>query len=254
MKRNAFFLCLLFWPLTVFSTEPSGEGILQRSQSAYSSLTSFIGTATVKSDFVMDGSLFTQSAMAKVTFLSPDRIRIEGKDSGGKAFAIISDSGATWLSWEFKNRGAFEQADSLETAIASMTGVAIGAPTVIPSILLQLKWGFPFARSGIASLVGSENISGNDCYKVSVSQRQRTVTYWLDARSSLLRQMKEEQDEKQNAEMLRMIQKLAGEAVKEKGISLPKFEMTSMEVMHSFTIEAVNIPIDPQLFQDPTKK
>lgn len=132
MKRALFFICFLFCPISVFGAAFSGEQLLHRSQMAYASLTSYIGTTTVKTAHVMNGALFTQSAIAKVTFLSPDRIRIEGKDSSGRAFVIVSDAGAAWLSWEFKNRGAFEQAESLEMAVASMTGVASSAPTISP--------------------------------------------------------------------------------------------------------------------------
>ena len=253
MKRNLFFICLIFWPITVFGAEFSGEQLLQRSQTAYASLTSYIGTATVNSAHVMNGALFTQSAIAKVTFLSPDRIRIEGKDSGGRAFVIISDAGAAWVSWEFKNRGAFEQAENLEAAVASMTGVASGAPTIIPAALMKLKWGFPFAPLGSASAVARENISGIDCYKVSVSQPERKITYWVDTRSYLLRQMKDEQDEKQNVEMQKMIERQMGEALKQAGIPLSAVAITSMEVTHSFIIEGINVPIDPELFRDPTR-
>jgi len=254
MKPIAFLLCLLVWPMSVFSAELSGEALLERSRSAYAALTSYIGTSMVKNEHVMDGSLYTQSATAKVTFLSPDRIRIEGKDSGGRAFTIVSDAGVTWFSWEFKNRGAFEQVESLEIAVASLTGVAVAAPTVIPALLMNLKWGFAFARLGSASAVTRESVSGFDCYKVSISQPERTVTYWVDARSYLLRQMKEEQDENQTTEMQKMMQKLAGEALKQKGIQLPKFEIGSMEIFHSFMIDAINVPIEPRLFQDPTTK
>ena len=254
MNLTTLLVLLILWPMTVSSAELSGEALLERSKAAYASLTSYIGASKVKSEYVMNGALFTQSAMAKVTFLSPDRIRIEGKDSSGKAFTILSDAGFAWLSWEFKNRGVFEQAESLEMAVASITGVAAGAPSVIPAALMKFGWGSPFSRIGSVSEVVRDKVSGIDCYKVSVSQPERSITYWLDVRSYLLRQMKEEQDEKQTAEMQRMMQKLAGEALKEKGIPIPKFEMTSMAVVHSFTIDRINVPVDPQLFHDPTEK
>ena len=202
----------------------------------------------------MNGSLFSRSAMARVTFLSPDRIRIDGKDSGGSAFAIVSDGAITWVSWEVKNRGAFEPADSLENAIASMTGIANAAPTVIPSALLKLKWGFPFARSGGTSAVEKENIRGIDCYKVSVDQPEKKTTYWLDAKNYLLLQMKEEQDEQQTARMRKMMETHLAKTLQQEGIPLPKFNLTSLEIMHSFTIDGINIPVDPELFRIPTSK
>jgi hypothetical protein len=41
---------------------------------------------------------------------------------------------------------------------------------------------------------------------------------------------------------------------KGKGIQIPKFELASMSVVYSFTIDEVNMPVGPQLFQDATSK
>src|SRR5207237_10287699 len=106
---------------------------------------------------------------------------------------------------------------------------------------------------GSSSAVDWDNNSGIDCYTVSVSQTYRKITYWVDTRSYLLRQMKDEQDEKQNVEMQKMIERQMGEALKQAGIPLSAVAITSMEVTHSFIIEGINVSIDPELFRDPTR-
>jgi hypothetical protein len=190
-----------------------------------------------------------RTATARITFAAPGKIHIAGKDTAGHAYVIISDGNETWSSWAIKNKGAFEKARSVENAVAAKTGVAAQAPTTIPAALMHLNWGNPFARGRGGQVVGHEKIGGSDCYKVVADAATGKTTYWVDSKTFLLRQLKEEQDAKQLAQMHQRIQ----ESLKQAG--RPALSntstSTSREVVQSFAIEAINRPVDAKLFQKP---
>ena len=253
MKSSWLLFLLVLWAGGVSAADLTGDEILTKSENAYAALKSYVGTTTVKSNAVINDMHIAQTAMAKIVFSRPGKIRIEGKDTSGQAFTIVSDGKGTWSSWAIKNKGAFERSQSVEMAIAGMTGVAAGAPTQIPAALMKLNWGYPFVRAKDSKLEGREKIRGADCYRVVSKTPAGRTRYWVDSRNFLLRQMKEEQDENELAELQRKVEEEAGKTLREQGIEMPKFAMKSRETLHSFAIEKINVSIDPKLFQDPTK-
>src|SRR5262245_20213154 len=84
--------------------------IFQKSEAAYAAVKTYVGTTTVrgKADFgVMN---LEQTSSAKVSFIRPGKIRIEGRTSGrdpagrdGQPFTILSDGTTTWKSWVIQN-------------------------------------------------------------------------------------------------------------------------------------------------------
>jgi hypothetical protein len=131
-----------------------------------------------------------------------------------------------------------------------MTGVAVSAPTTIPALLLHLNWGYPFGGRGESLVVGHEKIDGSDCYKVVADNPARSkVTYWVDTRTFLLRQIKQEQNAQQLAELHKQIE----EDLKQRGRPpLPATaQATSRETVQSFAIQAINGRVDAKLFQKP---
>ena len=231
--------------------------IIAKSEAAYAAVKSYEGTTTVRSKSEIGDSKLDQTATAKITFVRPGKMRIEGKDTGSRPYAIISDGKDTWRSWPLENAGAFKKDQSLMMAVATMTGVAGLAPTYIHSALMTPGAASPFAigRTGTAKLMGHEKVDGADCHIVVADASSAKNTYWIDSATFLLRRMKEEQNEKQ----LAAASERAQEAMKNvgKGKNLPDIsamKLKSMERVHSFQIDRVNGTPDAKLFADPTKK
>ncbi|HET7874625.1 MAG TPA: hypothetical protein VFN71_03795 [Methylomirabilota bacterium] len=267
MKSLVSAFLVLLWVSAGSAAEPAAEEILRKSQEAYVALRSYVGTTTVKSKTVISAATMTQTASAKITFVRPGRIRVEGKDVQGQPYTIVSDGAQTWLAWAFQNEGRFQKAESLEMAVSAMTGVAAQAPTAIPAALIPLRWGYPWVPTAPAQLVGREAVAGVSCYKVVVksspgSQLTGTRTFWVDPTSFLLRQLSEEQNEQDLAQMQsRMQQMMEERAAKGSEADKQQLEtirgmlktaaMKSREIVQSFTIERVNAAVDGKLFRNP---
>src|SRR5205823_856043 len=85
-------------------------------------------------------------------------------------------------------------ATSPEMGVATLTGVAAMAPTLIPAALMNFNWGNPFGDSNNAKLEGQETIAGALCHKVTITVPQSQQTFWVDTQSFLLRRYRREQD------------------------------------------------------------
>src|SRR5688500_15717437 len=85
--------------------EMSATDVIAKSESAYAAVKTYVGTTTVRAKTDIGGRKMVQVASAKVTFMRPGRLRVEGMTSsleasgkGGKPFAIVSDGKTTWRS------------------------------------------------------------------------------------------------------------------------------------------------------------
>jgi hypothetical protein len=248
---------------------PSGEDILRKSQAAYAALQSYEGTTTVIGRAIVSGATLEQKASARISFLRPERIRVDGRDVRGQPFSIVSDGKDVWLAVAFQQDGRYRKAESLESAIAAVTGIAAQAPTIIPAALIPLAWGFPWTLTEEAKLLGREQVAGVSCYKIAVkaapaSPLAGTRTFWVDNTSFLLRQLREQQDEQDLArmrvEMRQMIEERVSEVPEAEKQQLERVRelfaaasITSRDTVHSFQIERINGVVDPKIFEDPTK-
>ena len=70
MKGLWVLLVMVLWPHAGFAADLSGGDIIGKSREAYAALMSYIGVTTVQSSSVLDGRTLTQTASARVTFLS----------------------------------------------------------------------------------------------------------------------------------------------------------------------------------------
>src|SRR5262245_42410014 len=114
--------------------EMSATDVIKKSEAAYAAVKTYVGTTTVRTKTDAGAVKLDTVSTAKVTFVRPGKVRIEGKagafdvmGQGGKPFAIVSDGTTTWKSYAIQNNGAFSEAESLRRAVAAMTGVAQGA-------------------------------------------------------------------------------------------------------------------------------
>lgn len=204
--------------------EMTGEQVLRQSAAVYATLKQYAGTTTVTAHVRGSGQEITQAATAKITFARPDQVRIDGTMVSGDAFSITSDGKKTWVSNSLINHGAQEAVKNLRWVLTSFTGAALGAPAPVAAALMNLDHpGSPFGEFWDSQLQGREKIGDNECYKVVRSTREETVTYWIDVKTFLLRQLREEQTPEQLA--------AAGEKV-----------VTSSVKRYSFTLDAVERP------------
>jgi outer membrane lipoprotein-sorting protein len=235
--------------------DDAGQRILLGSQRAYQALSSYIGVSTTESAAVFPSNVMVATAMGRIAFRRPGRIRIEGKTapvhpedpSSGTPYTIISDGSKTWLSWALSGGGAFRQVSTVEQAIDEMTGVSQGAASTVPVILLNLtgkhpgvtaqEKGFLGAFAQGSALLGRERLRGKECYRIRVSRAAGTWDFWIDTKSMLAMQIETMQDQSQIR---------AFSASRDSRIT----RLTRREV---FTIEAVNTRIPESTFQDPTR-
>jgi hypothetical protein len=229
--------------------------ILLRSQQAYASLSSYVGTTLVEISGVFPSTTISGTATAKVTYLRPGKIRIEGKTTpihpenpdSGAPFTIISDGKKVWKSWSVENSGQYRETTSLVEAIQSMAGVTQNAAKTIPMLLFQLqglhhdqsspKKQFLEVFADRAVVDGDERVKGKDCYRVVSSQPFGTWTFWIDSDHFLLRRLESKESNTQISSFTASKGSRAQSVVRKE----------------IFTIEKVNIQLDDRLFQDPTR-
>lgn len=254
------------------AAEMNGREILEKSAAAYLALKSYAGTTVVISVFAMGEEKLAQTSSAKIQFsrsklpiaglntkrledalqLKP-KIRIDGLDTQGGKFAIVGGA-KTWQSIKAIKDGAWQEAESLEMAVAAMTGIGMHAPTLVPAALLKLNWGYPFTQIENAELEGRERIDNADCYRVVSDTYLSKRTFWVDSQNFLLRQMKDERDEDHMANMLSRAPKFPkAEQEKMDAAMAGVAKIKSMMLLHVFAISSVDKPIDEAVFEDPTQ-
>jgi hypothetical protein len=251
--------------------EMSASDIIKKSEAAYAAVKTYVGTTTVRTKTDAGVMKWDQVSTAKVTFIRPGKVRIEGKSGafkGSQPYAIISDGKTTWKSWAGQNNGAFSEVQNV--GMAGMGGVAQGAAEGIPAALMKSDGGkdplafawmagsnpFSVTRLSEAKLVGHEKIEDADCYKLVVKHpKLGDVTMWIDSKSFLLRQMTRESNETQLAEQTKSVDETMKKFGKEQPSRKANVPATkSRNVVFSFTIDQVDGPVDAKLFADPTKK
>lgn len=179
-----------------------GQKILRACANTYQSLREFKGSSAVISQTRIqigkgEATTMTQTANANFDFQRDQRFHVEGNDASHKAFTIDNTPLKTTTTWNVNGAMKTETPESIELAVAGFTGVAVSAPTVVPALLLKLNWGFPFVSSNGATLQRRETFGGHSCFVVTQKETAipGTTTYWVDAKTFLLRGMRSEQSE-----------------------------------------------------------
>lgn len=212
---------------------PSGVPIMQKSKAAYAALSAYNGMTTVRTQSVMDGRPSEYNGTAKIQFRRPNLLHIEGQLAGGGdgTYRIAYDGEATMVDYEsYGKKEPTSRYPTPERAVDSMTGVAASAPTFIPSALMGFKR-TPFKDFEDARLEGQEAIDGAPCNRVSITLPHDKETFWVDAKTSLLRRYKRERDQIDAGAFYRK----RGEPVPE---DTPK--SYSSTAVHDFAIESAS--------------
>ena len=245
------------------TAEPSASDVIGKAEAAYAAVKTYTGATTVKSTSEVGGAKVTMTATAKLNFVRPGKVRIDGKTSstngvGGLPFAIVSDGKTTWKSLGSQGGGAFQPVADIPKA--GMAGVGLGAAEAIPAALMKSDGAWTggqnpldAARLSPPKAAGHEMIDGADCYKLVMKNPQTgDVTLWIDSKTFLLRQMTREM----SAAMLADAAKKAQEALQKIGRAAPAGApaIKSQSLTFSFAIDQVDGPVDAKLFADPTTK
>ncbi len=170
--------------------------IAERCRAAYADLKTYQVTATVTTHYVTvaDGQTSASHTSATIQFVRPGKIHAEGTDMDGYAYAYVSDGTETAETNRSIN-GAWRRDKNPEMAVASVTGIAAGAATTIPALLLNANMGTPLVLSLSGDLVDPEvredAIGGHLCYiltahSVSITQ-STTQSLWIDKKTFLVR-------------------------------------------------------------------
>lgn len=257
--KTAIFGALALWMCSALAmaqpvlNQTEAQAIIEKSRAAYAALQSYRGTTKTSNLSLADGEQFVYAGSAQIVWAKPNLMRIDGKLAmDGGDFSILSNAQGSWYRWPLENGGKWKKVESLGMAISAMTGVAASAPTTIPALLTR-NGSFRFAEN--PELGGEEKIDGQDCYKITARARQKTVSWWIDKKTFLLRRVFGSYDEAQSAAMLAQINEYAQEDLKKAGQPAPpKIEMRFVSETEDFQIEAINGPIDEKLFATPTQK
>jgi outer membrane lipoprotein-sorting protein len=174
-----------FGPAPQASAELTGAQVLQRCERTYRSLKSYRGTTRVLTRGMFSGENATYKTHAIVQYVKPGKIRVEGAlmDAAGP-FAFVSDGRSTWQT-AIGEAGVWEQAQSVEMAIATFTRVSLNAATTIPTILVGTQLG------GLLSTLRAVNISNaiidhKPTYRVDATGPTGNATIWIDRKTFLL--------------------------------------------------------------------
>ena len=201
MKVGAAFVCsLLLGSASLASAQPTpvseGQQVLLACAQTYHSLQEFKGSAAVVSQSSINGAISLSNANADFDFVRGQHFDIGGYDSSHDAYSITSTPQKTTTKWALFGKEQVETARDVSSAVASFTGVAGLAPTTIPALLLETSYKYPFDTNMPATLKPSETFGGHLCFVVSQQtvKRPGNDTYWIDAKTFLLRGMREEQE------------------------------------------------------------
>ena len=227
----------------------SGAELLERAEAAYDALRSYSGTSAVISVSNRSGSARASTASAKIQFARDMGLRTEGLAAGGGGkIALVSDLKQMWTSYARRDGGGWQESPQL--SLGGVTGISASAATTVPALLIRSRWGYPFNGEDLVQLEGREVLSGVECFKVVRPRDTGTDTFWVDANSFLLRQMREEADEAQTSTMRSRVRELLRKEGQEPPADRGESIKSTMS-LHVFAIASINEPLDASLFQKP---
>lgn len=231
----------------------TGEEVLLRSQNTYAALTSYVGSTKVESTVIFPQNKLVQSSTARITFMHPKLLRIEGKTTpvypwirdSGAPYKVVTNGETVWRTLSLSNSRGVQTTHAIEDVLEGLAGVTQDAAKTLPIILLQIKGHNPgphaadkrflefFAKGALIS--GQEVIGGRSCYRVASKRVFGVWTFWVDTSSFLLRQLEERQTNAQ----IRLYT-----ASKSSGIKLSIVRQT-------YSIERTNADVDMAIFSKP---
>lgn len=246
MKRRSALYSILLSILTcwlvaatpAFGQNLTGQQVMEKCRQAYDALKTYQGTSlvTLKSD--ASGKPVTMKTSARIQFVRPGKIYVEGKDLAGNPYGYLCDGKNVYQT----NPGGkgWQTVRDAATAIAGATGISGSAGSTIPAALMNINWGNPF-RSGYQAeaKVATETIAGRPAYRLKLHSPVGESTFWVDRQTFLLVKIYQVQD--------------LGKIF----LGQPRSRQTPkgrMESTHLFTDVKTNANIPASVFVKPTTK
>ena len=234
----------------------TGEEALKRCKAAYAALKTYSGDTEVSKHMLNSKgqAVDRERSSAHVIFQQPDRLRVDGTLLGSRPtgyFHILSNGNKTWKRWT--KEPEWTRSESVEMAIASLTGVSGGAATKIPAILAQTWWGDPFPVNveEIDQIVVRETIQGKPLYRVRAKSETSDVTFWIDPKTMLLARMRERVD---IAKLLTETKDLLSDDTIPMDARDAAMKLTGvMETLEIYTNVSVNGPVPAKTFALPRR-
>jgi len=179
------------------SSEASGDNlapseIFNKAQEKYASLTSYSDEG--KTVATLNGMTITTTFSIRLA--RPNFYRIEWEQSNDSTFTKTkAQTRAVWSAGEgdfldFTGTGAQKQA-SLESALASATGISAGAAATVPGTFFKSNWGNQFGRPvSSRKQQADEKVGDVDCYVFTSELNGTTNTIWLGKQDFLIHQVR----------------------------------------------------------------
>lgn len=150
---------------------PTGKQILDRSAAAYGSAKTF--------EQEVSADINGQKGTAHIWFVRPGKMRVSGETMFGSEYDLLSDGKKTWV----ENGSGWEESQSLEMGIASITGISANAGTHVPAALSNLAFNLLAQLRNSQLSVSAAKLGGKDAFLVTAS-KPLAVKVWFDAKTS----------------------------------------------------------------------
>lgn len=260
MKTTFFGAAALLLSCHLASAQPpagksEAQLMFDKCRTAYGALKSYRGVTRTMDLSLSNGALHIYGGSATITFQQPGLLRVDGKLARGDDFSLLGNAQGSWRRWPLDNQGNWEKIWNLGSEISSFSGVTAGAATKIPLLLIQAPSDRIFRYAEDAKLDGEEKVGGEMCYKITARPNQETISWWINQKTLLLRRIVAYTSEEQSAARLAEIDKRTEAADKKAGREPgPKSEMRLVSRVEDFEIEAIDEPVDEELFVTPAPK
>jgi outer membrane lipoprotein-sorting protein len=188
MARLYPLLLVLLLAVPARSEELTARAILERAATTYRSLDRYGGSVTI---LELAGAIRETTPppqqQVELTFSRPGYLRVEGKDLLGHPFRLVSDRAATWLS---RKNAPAERKPDVASALWDLAQGEILTGLIAALLPLDLKTPF---QAETVRLEGKEGLRDGECYRLVLEDElSGRRTLWIDTRSFVLRQVKQE--------------------------------------------------------------
>jgi hypothetical protein len=169
--------------------------IIQRMREAYANSRSYSDTGLVRTVFIYPDRRRTVAKPFKTAFIRPDQFRFEYRENEplfGERRFIIFRKGKDLKIYSDLKLGM--KLDSLDRAVAAVTGLSGGAAIRVPAMLLpsEIKWRRAI-RFNKPKRIGDDRIAQIECFRIHDTIGGSPTTLWIYKEKLLLRKVYYEQ-------------------------------------------------------------
>ena len=180
----------------LYTDNLTANEIIKRMEKVYANSKSYSDSGVVKAVFISNDGKFTVEKPFTTAFIRPDHFRFEFKEkkqgNPAQRFIIYRKGKELQTYWNVKNDLKLE---SLDTAVASATGVSGGSAITVPAMLLPNKITWRRAiRFRKPERIDDDLFDKVDCYRIhDLIFNVIPTTIWIDKKTFLVRKIYREQ-------------------------------------------------------------